>query len=227
MTSFSDPEHTFDAFLKDLFVKIRDEKIDNLIIDLRMNKGGLSSLGDQILSYLTDKPYSQYKRMETLVSQEAREAYIKEAPGFIRWFPIQYFHPMLKPLWEKKIGEVNAIDYPAIEPKENALMFKGRVFVLIDAGSMSSSTMLASTIKTYDLGVLIGEPTGGRDCMYGSVATYTMPNTGLQIEMPSAVIYGNQTEHVQPDHLCSQTVEDLAAKKDSVLALCLRIIEGE
>jgi hypothetical protein len=44
-------------FLEQTFASIHDQKLTGLIIDLRANSGGDSQLGDDLLAYLTDKPY--------------------------------------------------------------------------------------------------------------------------------------------------------------------------
>ncbi|MHA2248583.1 MAG: hypothetical protein ACXADY_26795, partial [Candidatus Hodarchaeales archaeon] len=63
----------FKAFLRDTFQHIRDEGIAHLIIDIRDNAGGTSSLGDALLSYLTDKPFRQFSKVEFKVSQGLKE----------------------------------------------------------------------------------------------------------------------------------------------------------
>ncbi len=44
-------------FLAQTFAEAKDEQLVGLIIDLRTNTGGDSRLGDDLLTYLTDKPY--------------------------------------------------------------------------------------------------------------------------------------------------------------------------
>jgi hypothetical protein len=44
-------------FLQQTFAAIHAQKLTGLIIDLRANSGGDSQLGDDLLAYLTDKPY--------------------------------------------------------------------------------------------------------------------------------------------------------------------------
>lgn len=220
---FEDPENTFDTFLKDLFTTLKKKNIKNLIIDLRRNKGGATFLGDSILSYIGTEPYSQFSRLDVTVSDEARKAFLSEVPGFLRWFPIQYFHPLLKPLWAADVGETASLSFEKSIPAENALTFKGNLYVIIGPGSMSSATLFPSTIKKYKMGTLIGESTGGLDTCYGNVTTYRLPASALEIEMPGGVVYGNTTGTIAPDHRVKQTVKDLQEGKDTVIEYILNI----
>lgn len=45
------------TFLAKTFQTIRERELSGLIVDLRTNTGGDSSLADELLAYLTDKPY--------------------------------------------------------------------------------------------------------------------------------------------------------------------------
>lgn len=50
----------FDSFLTGVFSYLKDHNIENLIIDVRANPGGNSELGDMLIDYLTDKPWTQF-----------------------------------------------------------------------------------------------------------------------------------------------------------------------
>ena len=221
---FKDPNNDFEKFLEDMFRTIQEEGIKKLVIDLRKNKGGDTFYGDMILSYLTDATFQQYSKIDILVSKEARKAFLAEAPRFIRWFPVQYFHPMLKPLWGDTFGNIVSISNKEKVPRGTASQFIGDLFVVIGPGSMSSATMLPSTVKKYHLGTLVGEDTGGKDTMYGNVTNYRFPNTGLEIEMPCGVVYGNTTGRIEPDYTVKQSVLDFAEKKDTVIEYIKEIV---
>jgi hypothetical protein len=222
--SFQDPEHTYTAFLQSMFDEIASRKIQNLIIDLRGNKGGMTFMGDRLISYMTDAPSVQFRRMETLVSAEARKRFISEVPAAVRWIPMQYFHPSLSPLWKARIGQVSTVDFQPVKSAALTPGFRGRLYVIIGPGSMSSSTLFASCARSFLKATLVGEPTGGMDTMYGNMAEYRLPNTGLEVELPSSVLYGNTFGPVVPNHAVMQAATDLASGKDSALEACLSLI---
>lgn len=55
---------TWQKFLQDTFHTVQEKHLTGMIIDLRENDGGDSNLGDDLLDYLTDKPYRMASRKE-------------------------------------------------------------------------------------------------------------------------------------------------------------------
>ncbi|MBW2368059.1 MAG: hypothetical protein JRH15_09250, partial [Deltaproteobacteria bacterium] len=92
---FEDKDGTFASFLKEMFTMAKEKNIENLIIDIRQNEGGTTAYGDDIIVYLTEKPFRQLSSAAVTISKEIKAGFLDEAPSFIRWFPVQYFHPFL------------------------------------------------------------------------------------------------------------------------------------
>jgi hypothetical protein len=143
--------------------------------------------------------------------------FIGYVPAFIRWFPVQYFHPMLKLLWTGEVGETVTITFDPVVPGDNTLRFSGDVYLLIGPGTMSSASLFAATMRKYEIATLIGEEAGGSATPYGNIIDAYLPNTGLKVWMPTSVIYGNSTGPIVPDHVVTQSVSDLSEQRDSVL----------
>jgi C-terminal processing protease CtpA/Prc len=55
---------SWQAFLKQTFTTIKNERLAGLVIDLRTNTGGDSRLGDDLLAYLTEKSYRSITRKD-------------------------------------------------------------------------------------------------------------------------------------------------------------------
>ena len=214
---FYDPNNNFNDFLAEMFSYIKDNNIEKLIIDIRKNQGGASAYGDDILKYLTDKEFYQFVEVETHVSPEIKANFLSYAPSFLRWFPIQYVHPMLKPLWNTKEGENAKYTFDSVVPEANSLRFTGDVHLITSPGSMSSASIFAGAFEHYDLGTIIGGETGGYPRCYGNVITFYLPNTGLKIDLPTSIIYGYGESHVVPDYPVIQTLPDLSLGIDTVL----------
>jgi hypothetical protein len=188
-----------------------------LVIDLRQNEGGSSSYGDELLRYLTAEPFAQLSRSEIAVSREIRNEFIGYVPGFLRWVPLQYLHPLLRPLWTNELGQTATIRFDPVQPEERPLRFHGHVTVLIGPGTMSSASLLAATIKEHDIGTLVGRPAGGYATHYGNVIETRLPNSGLPVDMPTSVNYGNSTGPITPDHRVRERVTDLVRGQDAAL----------
>lgn len=217
--AFEDPRGVFSDFLGELFSAVRDRNIRRLVVDLRGNQGGAAAYGDQILSRLTSLPFRQVLRSDVTVSPEVRKEFLSYVPPFLRWFPVQYIHPLLRPLWTTEEGRVASMSFDPIHPDENELRFAGEVVVLTGPGTMSSASLFAATIQSHGLGVLVGEATGGHATHYGNVVELHLPHTGLKVWVPTSVNHGNGTGPVVPDYQVYQTVPDLVDGRDTVLEM--------
>jgi hypothetical protein len=219
----------FKTFLSKTFLKIKNDSIKNLIIDIRNNGGGDSRLGDELLQYLTDKPVSQFSKMELKVSSEIKKFYKDFLPGFIRWMPIQYLHPFGWKVWCTKEGEIAVFSLDPETPDKNPLTFKGNIYLLIGSGTFSSAVAFATAIKDYNLGKIIGEETGGLASAYGDIYSFDLPNTNLQAGVshkhfyrPSGIDDGNG---VLPNFEVIQTFEDSKKNIDTIMEFTKNLIK--
>lgn len=221
--AFEDENDDFIHFLQEMFATAQQQNVQHLIIDIRGNQGGASTYGDDILAYLIAEPFTQFSHVDVTISEEVKRDFIGYVPAFIRWFPVQYFHPMLKPLWMGEVGETVTITFDPVVPGDNTLRFAGDVYLLIGPGTMSSASLLAATMRKYEIATLIGEEAGGSATPYGNIIDAYLPNTGLKVWMPTSVIYGNSTGSIVPDHVVTQSVSDLSEQRDSVLEFALEL----
>ncbi|MCP4723608.1 MAG: hypothetical protein GY863_01155 [bacterium] len=175
----------FEYFLKETFTALRDENIKNLIIDVRNNGGGNSKLGDVLLRHITDKPFYQISKMEIKVSKQSMDLMKREVPSYLRWLPLQYFHPYARKIWGAGEGNLAEFAYkPTGEVVKNPLRFKGDIYLLTGINTFSSAVMFSATFKDYNLGTIIGEETGGLATHFGDVYTFRLPNTRLSVGVP-------------------------------------------
>ena len=100
--------------------------------------------------------------------------------------------------------------------------FSGRMCVLIGPQTFSSATDFADAIKTYHLGTLIGEETGGRPNGFGEAYIFRLPHSQLAVSVSSALFVrasGDTTDHrgVVPDIAVTPADSDRRATRDPVL----------
>lgn len=223
--SFHDADK-FKTFLEETFSQIQKDSIKNLIIDIRENGGGNSQLGDELINYITDKPYRQCSRIEIKLSDQIREFYKSKLPWYIRWASfIGFEHFWIDSVTSDGIGIINE-DYT--KPDDNELRFKGKTYVLISGTSFSSAVMFASAIKDCKIGYLIGQETGGLATETGDIYPFTLPNTNLnafvshkRFVRPSGE---NDGKGVLPDIEVTPTIEDKLAGNDIEMELAKKII---
>ncbi|MGE5351501.1 MAG: S41 family peptidase [Acidobacteriota bacterium] len=200
------------ALIDSLFTMMDLKKSRDLIIDLRFNGGGNSQMGDYILHYITDKPYSMISRMEVKVSKE-----ILNRGGF----------PEYKELEGMVIPYIGGLTQPENKPHK----FHGRVILLIGPDTFSSACLLTQAVKDHNIGTIIGNETGGVRQAFGDILNFTTPNLNISFYVSYKVFYapvpkaGDESHGTAPDiEMTDELLEKLPGSKDPTLDFTLNYI---
>jgi len=203
----------FKKFLKETFTNIRDQNVSSLIIDIRKNPGGSSSLGDELLKYLTDRPFRQFEKVKIKLSRQLFET----QSGLRMRYP------------SLAVGSIVTDEGRFKKPQDNPLRFEGRVFVLIGPNSASSSVSFASAVKHFNIGTLIGQQTIDTTVNYGDCIRNELPNSGLYFSVACKyfVEAGGKPDGrgLSPNYEVSQNPQDTANDVDTVLQFTLNLIK--
>jgi len=190
----------FKEFLEKTFKEIKEKNINKLIIDIRENSGGNSSLNELLLSYITTIPYQQSSGRYWKVSNQAKISF-KNSPGFEKLFGKEFMKKYNESKNQTIIESFEEELIQSIKPKN---YFIGKTCVLIGPSTFSSANFLADAIKTYKLSTLIGSATGELTNDFGEVISFTLPNSENYIYVSSTYDIGangnpNLFEPVYPD----------------------------
>jgi C-terminal processing protease CtpA/Prc len=109
--------------------------------------------------------------------------------------------------WQKilrePVGTVYNYQFEDYQPQPKEQRFHGDVYVLINRQSHSQSAVTAAQIQDYGFGTLVGEETGEYPSLYASGLGYTLPNTGIPVNVSKAYmlrVNGRKAERgVMPD----------------------------
>lgn len=197
----------FNEFLASTFKEIKKKSINKLIIDIRENSGGNSSLNDLLLSYITTTPYQQSSGRYWKVSSQAKLAY-KNAnyeDNFGEEFMIQYYQT-------KNQSIIESFEEGLIQPLKPKNYFTGKTCVLIGPSTFSSANFLADAIKTYKLSTLIGSATGELTNDFGELVNFTLPNSGNYIYVSSTYDIGANGN----PKIFEPVYPDIQTKKDAL-----------
>jgi len=170
----------WDTFLDEAIAAANARRAAGLIVDIRENGGGDSSLGDALLARVTDRPYRMNSRLVWRRSAESDERFRMMAKPMWRWLIIAL--PLFIPEYTKLkhgedlVGESVASSRPRVEPG-----FHGPTALLIGEGTYSSAKMLADGVRTYDLMLTIGQPTGGVPNSLGDIGPFQLPNSRIVV----------------------------------------------
>lgn len=168
---------TFRAALEKAFVSLRDRKTRGLVLDLRGNGGGVDMYGATLVSHFMTTPFRYFDRIRVTTV----------APSFATWRPDSFD--------SLKRGTRPAPDggfligpqlHPGVaEQKPAAVSFPGKVVVLIDGGSFSTTADVAAQLRSRTQATFVGEETAGaaEGNTSGLNAQVTLPNSGLRLKI--------------------------------------------
>ena len=141
---------------------------------------GDSTLGEVFLTRVTDKPYRMAARLVWRRSAESDELFRMMAKPMWRWLTIAL--PLFIPEYTKlKCGEDVSYEFEATQRPQVEPGFDGSTVLLIGEGTYSSAMMFADGVRTYDLMLTIGQPTGGVPNALGDVGPFQLPNSRIVV----------------------------------------------
>lgn len=176
----------FSQFLDTTFQNLDSKSIDKLIIDLRSNSGGDSSLNDKLLSYLTIDKYRQSSGRYWKVSKEVQDKIKNDSlwSGFLdESFLSEYLN-------SEDQSIINAIDHSLTKNPKSTYFFNGKHCFLIGPYTFSSANYLADAVKTFKLSTLIGTATGELTNDFGEQVEFQLPNSKSYFFVPATYDIG-------------------------------------
>lgn len=155
--------------------KVRD--IEHLILDLRGNRGGTTSIYETIVSHLTRDTITMFSNVEFKLSRELLD---------IKPFGQDFEYPDVDTPYETHFLDKSLL---RITPSFANELYKGRFYVLMDGGTFSTASGFCAMIKDNGLGMLIGEPSGGIGSSFGNFVRVQLPNSKIPLEISTSRYY--------------------------------------
>lgn len=216
---------SYPGFMKKSFREFEKKNIKALIIDLRNNGGGSDLFGKILFAYLIDKPFTYYKHLRVKKKELSFLEYT-DVPLEERKLPDNRFK-------ENDSGTYDLLGHPN-QGIQNPIKptFKGKVFVLINGASFSTSGECTSLIHFYKKAKFVGEECGAG--YYGNTSGFmprlTLPNTGIQVRIPlvkySMAVSGYAPDRgIIPDYPVSPTMKDVLNGIDTEMDFVMKLIE--
>ncbi|MDP8221051.1 MAG: S41 family peptidase [Candidatus Stygibacter frigidus] len=176
----------FRIFLERMFSDIYQQKIDNLVIDLRNNGGGNSILANQFYDHIKlEKPISPITTGIKL-SQLMQHYYADIVDYYLKRLQedfgveakLPYYYDLDLDMKEDYFSIIRNRDSGFYLPVSNH-KFDGKLYFLTDYGTFSSAGDMVTIAYDNDLGIVIGEPMGQKPTSYGDILYFSLPNSGI------------------------------------------------
>ncbi|PIP80624.1 MAG: hypothetical protein COW84_04395 [Gammaproteobacteria bacterium CG22_combo_CG10-13_8_21_14_all_40_8] len=224
----------FDQQLDNFFEELNQQQVNNLILDLRYNGGGIGDNVLHLLSHLEAEPIHwakniQLKNSDTFRHYNAKRLKQLKKQKFgkpLSWLPIEYLNGWN---WQLLFADNGDLITQHIDPEPLAreeTQFSGKILVLTNGYCFSGCAFFVNEIQTRHRGLLIGEQPGSLGgIQYGYPITVTLPNTHLQLMIPVAkIIQADKSHQIMPDIPIKTSAVALAQGIDSYLSAALKYL---
>lgn len=199
--SFHDADR-MKVFADSMFKALKADGINNLVIDLRKNGGGNSSVGDILLRYISPQPFIQMDKALIRVTPLTKRLMGADiAPMFA-------FH---------EVSPENYIKPLSVDDGH----YTGNVYLLTSNKTFSSAGSFAWAFKECGMGTVIGEETGGMNVCYGDVLSYRLPVSRLHCSISFKRFWQFQAD----ENDIHGTLPDVAVPASDAMTRALDIIK--
>lgn len=211
------------------------QNAENLVIDLRANRGGVMLFSAAAAAWFVEKRVEDKSRSRARVrmlpyreavhainSIAANETMLRETEQHLQ---SDFADKMLEGYFETRNL---AARYLTLSPIPQAHRFR-KIYILLSRATYSAAVNFARLVKIGNAKVvLVGEETGSPGDGHSAeiIVTYRLPNTGLLFEIPLVQVEFNPTapgqekgRGLKPDIISEDTVADFLSGRDVQLDL--------
>src|SRR5690554_161747 len=232
IANFYNPKYpVFKDFVWELIDSLNNNKIENLIIDLRNNSGGNLTLGKQLMYFLTDKDTLKSFKDYAFTSDIYKEYFKKDYQELKNKYPegVPQNQLVLTKTEENLFSEITDKNSKYFIQGSRPI-FNGNIYILANYGTGSAAAMLTTLFQDNGIGTVIGTSVGNNPIGPTTYTPMELPKTKAKISIATTYIErpNKMKGEIQvPDIWVEYTVSDLINGKDPYLETVKREIENE
>lgn len=215
---------TYEKFLADTFKQLNHKNIENLVIDLRDNPGGLVHNAYRLFSYIS--PINIESKVMVKSSQ-----FLKDQKK------LSFIEILMKKLsrnsYAARLDKATPGTLVEITSKEHFITndtkkFTGKVYILANGATFSAASMLVKLCKDQNIGIIVGEPNAACQAIsFGDLVKYDLHNTLTKVYISTSIVTREddlEKNSIQPQISLNRNIYEDARGGDSVLKQLLTII---
>lgn len=226
-------EFNWKNIIDESFKKLNEERIPNLIIDIRENEGGQGEVGEYILEYVMQKPFKA-PAMKSSVRYLTIPDEFKNHMNTWSKFPYD-FQGKIDQIEDDRyiLKQKYSVAGKTYKPKKSG--YKGKVYLLTSASNSSATHLMAAYAKKIDGITLVGQETGGNQLgTNGSFMFFLrLPNSRIEIDIPVVNMFippasGKAKDGgIVPDVYVEKNDLDMISGADTELQAVLQLIKNQ
>jgi hypothetical protein len=223
-------KQNFKKIVKRAFAEIKEKKIENLVIDIRDNTGGMAFATPFLYTYLGTKDFKFKSKLVFHHGYRFSNPEYLNRSKFNDWFNRHFMRKINDTTYEWTLHN-NTRKLYAI--KKNA--FKGQLFVLQNGMTASGAAEFATLVHYNHRGTIVGEESGGDyNGINGYDRTYLrLPNSkiGVTIAGYRSIMPWDEKQYfghgVPVDYEVHSQITDLVNGQDAELDFVYKLIKNK
>ncbi|TQV74805.1 hypothetical protein FLL45_07540 [Aliikangiella marina] len=235
LNDFNETPEKFSEFLAEKFTQMSEYRVQNLIIDVRYNQGGLSENLKNLIAFIASKPVYWANQGTIKVSENLKQNHVERTKQRrenkyswgLQWLPLEWTDSLQHSIWWADLGETITLQLDSVQPQQN---YKpNKVWVLTNGFCYSACSLFVASVNHYGLAKTMGEKVGSlADSQFVYPVSIKLPHSGLILSLPTMRLEfdaASEQPLIEPQETVKRSIEDIKNRNDPVLNKALREAE--